>query len=45
MLPEIVTWDYIRSHAQDDDIKVKLDDALEALEKAYRKNCWGFWWF
>ena len=35
MIPEIATWAYIRSHAQDDDIKVKLDDALEALEKAY----------
>lgn len=35
MIPEIATWEYIRSHAQDDDIKVKLDDALEGLEKAY----------
>lgn len=35
MIPEIATWDFIRRHAQDDDIKVKLDDALDALEKAY----------
>ena len=35
MVPEIATWDYIMAHAQDDDIKVKIDDALEALERAY----------
>ncbi|MFX0199059.1 MAG: N-6 DNA methylase [Candidatus Hodarchaeota archaeon] len=41
MLPEIATWDYIRSHAQDDDIKVKLDDAMEALEKEYPEKLRG----
>lgn len=41
MIPEIATWDYIRRHAQDDDIKVKLDDALEALEKAYPEKLRG----
>lgn len=35
MIPETATWDYIRVHAQDDDIKIKLDAAMEALEKAY----------
>jgi type I restriction enzyme M protein len=35
MVPKTATWDYLRSRAQDDDIKVKLDDALEALERAY----------
>ena len=35
MIPDIATWDYIRSHAVGDDIKVKLDDALQALEDAY----------
>jgi type I restriction enzyme M protein len=28
-------WAEIVKHAQDDDIKLRLDDALEALEKAY----------
>ena len=41
MVPENATWDYIRSRAQDDDIKVKLDDALEALEKAYPEKLRG----
>ncbi|MBW1799935.1 MAG: N-6 DNA methylase, partial [Deltaproteobacteria bacterium] len=41
MVPEIATWEYIRSHARDDDIKVKLDDALEALEKAYPEKLRG----
>jgi len=35
MVPEVATWDYIMAHAQDDDIKVKIDDALEALERNY----------
>ena len=41
MIPEIATWDYLRRHAQADDIKVKLDDALEALEKAYPEKLRG----
>ncbi len=41
MMPETATWDYIRSHARDDDIKVRLDDALESLEKAYPEKLRG----
>ena len=41
MVPGNATWDYIRKCAQDDDIKVKLDDALEALEKAYPEKLRG----
>ena len=41
MIPENATWDYIRSHAQDDDIKVQLDDALQALEDAYPEKLKG----
>src|SRR6266542_689450 len=35
ILPKAVRWDEIVKHAQADDIKVRLDNALEALEKAY----------
>lgn len=35
IVPEKATWEYLRNKAQADDIKVILDDALEALEKAY----------
>lgn len=35
VLPEQARWDYIRKNAQANDIKVVLDDALEALESAY----------
>jgi len=41
MVPEVATWDYIMAHAQDDDIKVKTDDALEALERAYPEQLRG----
>ncbi len=35
IVPKKARWDYLLSKAQADDIKVILDDALEALEKAY----------
>jgi len=35
ILPKPARWDEIVRHAQADDIKVRLDTALEALEKAY----------
>ncbi|HLM61061.1 MAG TPA: class I SAM-dependent DNA methyltransferase, partial [Pyrinomonadaceae bacterium] len=35
IVPEKARWSYLREHANDDDIKLKLDDALESLEKAY----------
>jgi type I restriction enzyme M protein len=35
VIPEIARWDYLVAHAQDDDIKVKLDSAMEMLEKTY----------
>ena len=35
IIPEKARWDYIVKHAQDDDIKVQLDDTLELLEKTY----------
>ena len=41
MVPEKATWDYIMAHAQDDDIKVKIDDALETLERAYPEQLRG----
>ncbi len=41
MVPEVSTWECILAHAQDDDIKVKIDDALEALERAYPEQLRG----
>ena len=35
VIPEKARWSYILSHAQADNIKVILDDALELLEKTY----------
>ena len=35
ILPKPALWDEIVKHAQADDIKLRLDNALEALEKAY----------
>jgi type I restriction enzyme M protein len=35
IVPKKARWSEILRHAQADDIKVRLDDALEALEKAY----------
>lgn len=41
VVPEKARWDYILQHAQDDDIKVKLDDALETLETKYADKLRG----
>lgn len=41
IVPEKARWSYILKNAQADDIKVKLDDALEALEKAYPEKLRG----
>ena len=35
VIPEEARWSYLVAHAQDDDIKVKLDRAMETLEEAY----------
>ncbi len=35
IVPEKARWDYLVRHAQDDDIKLKLDHAMELLERAY----------
>lgn len=35
IVPEEARWDYLVSHAQDDDIKLKLDRAMELLELTY----------
>ncbi|MGB8644610.1 MAG: class I SAM-dependent DNA methyltransferase [Anaerolineae bacterium] len=35
IIPKRARWDYLVQHAQDDDIAIKLDDAMELLEKTY----------
>jgi type I restriction enzyme M protein len=35
IIPEEARWDYLVRHAQDDDIKLKLDRAMELLERTY----------
>jgi type I restriction enzyme M protein len=35
IMPEKARWDYLRSKAQADDIKIILDDALQLLEDTY----------
>jgi type I restriction enzyme M protein len=35
IVPEAARWSELLKHAQADDIKVRLDDALELLERAY----------
>ncbi|MEP7198259.1 MAG: class I SAM-dependent DNA methyltransferase, partial [Chloroflexota bacterium] len=35
IVPEKARWDYLVKHAQDDDIAIKLDDAMELLEQTY----------
>lgn len=37
IIPYEATWTYIRNHAGDDDIKVKVDDAFTAVEDALAK--------
>src|SRR5438067_1686374 len=40
-VPEKASWDYLRTRARGDNIKVILDDALELLEKTYPKQLKG----
>jgi type I restriction enzyme M protein len=35
IIPEEARWDHLVRHAQDDDIKLKLDRAMELLERTY----------
>lgn len=35
IVPEKARWDWLVKHAQDDDIAIKLDDAMELLERKY----------
>ncbi|NBB75221.1 MAG: N-6 DNA methylase [Bacteroidetes bacterium] len=35
IIPEEARWSYLRDHAQDDDIKLKVDHAMELLEDTY----------
>ena len=35
IVPEEARWSYLVRHAQDDDIKIKLDHAMEVLENTY----------
>jgi type I restriction enzyme M protein len=35
IVPEKARWSYLVEHAQDDDIKVKVDTAMELLEQTY----------
>jgi len=35
IVPERARWDYLVQHAQDDDIKLQLDRAMELLEQTY----------
>ena len=37
MLPEQARWDYLAKHAQDDKIKIIVDDALEVVGKEHPK--------
>lgn len=41
IVPKKARWSELLQHAQADDIKVRLDDALEALEKAYPEKLRG----
>jgi type I restriction enzyme M protein len=41
IVPEKARWDYLRSIAQADDIKLRVDEALEMLEKAYPNRLKG----
>jgi type I restriction enzyme M protein len=40
-VPKAARWSELLAHAEDDDILVRLDNALEALEKAYPKRLRG----
>ncbi len=41
IVPENARWSSIRTHAQSDDIKVRLDDILEELENTYPEKLKG----
>lgn len=41
IVPKKARWSELLQHSQADDIKVRLDDALEALEKAYPEKLRG----
>ena len=41
IVPEKARWDYLRSKAQADDIKIILDDALQLLEDTYPEKLNG----
>lgn len=41
VVPEVARWDYLRRHARADDIKLKLDNAMRALEEAYPQKLAG----
>jgi type I restriction enzyme M protein len=41
VIPEVARWENIRKNAQADDIKVKLDNILELLEKQYPEKLRG----
>ena len=42
IIPEAARWENLRKAAQADDIKVRLDDVLEALENKYPEKLKGF---
>jgi type I restriction enzyme M protein len=37
IIPETATWTYLRNHAGDDDIRVKVDDAFSSVEDVLSK--------
>lgn len=41
IVPEKARWDYLRSNAQADDIKIIIDDALQLLEDTYPEKLKG----
>ena len=41
VIPEEARWSYLVDHAQDDDIKLKVDRAMELLEKEYSTELKG----
>lgn len=41
IVPEAAQWDYLRTRAQADDVKIIVDDALELLENTYPEKLRG----
>jgi len=41
IVPEQAQWSYLLAHAADDDIRVKVDEALQLLEDTYPKQLKG----